>query len=299
MPTAAATAAAAAALSPVSSIGRRPSSRSPATASALVGLTVSATANTAVAAPSHPASDRGLPGGLGVGPCPRPALGAGSGPSRPAGSAAPATTACPSTTPSTPSPARLENDSTPGSGPTCASARGGDGSPDGVLAGRFERADQPQGLVLVDAVGDGDARRSAMRPVVTVPVLSSTIVSTRWVDSSTSGPRMRIPSWAPRPVPTSRAVGVASPSAQGQAMISTATAAVKASRRVWPVASQPARVSRGEHEDDRARTPPTPGRPAAARRPCRTAPPPPAGRSGPARCRRRRVWRARPAVRRR
>ena len=35
---------------------------------------------------------------------------------------------------------------------------------------------------------------------------------------------MRIPSFAPRPVPTMRAVGVASPSAHGQAMITTATA---------------------------------------------------------------------------
>ena len=69
---------------------------------------------------------------------------------------------------------------------------------------------------------------SSMRPVVTVPVLSRTTVSTLRVFSSTSGPRMSTPSWAPRPVPTSRAVGVARPSAHGQAMISTATAAVKA-----------------------------------------------------------------------
>src|SRR5699024_10842824 len=65
-------------------------------------------------------------------------------------------------------------------------------------------------------------------PVVTVPVLSSTTVSTLRVDSSTSGPLMSTPIWAPRPVPTSRAVGVARPSAQGQAITSTATAAVKA-----------------------------------------------------------------------
>ena len=69
-----------------------------------------------------------------------------------------------------------------------------------------------------------------MRPVVTVPVLSSTTVSTRRVDSSTSGPLMRMPSWAPRPVPTISAVGVARPRAHGQAMISTATAAVNAGR---------------------------------------------------------------------
>ena len=82
-----------------------------------------------------------------------------------------------------------------------------------------------------------------IRPVVTVPVLSSTTVSTRRVDSSTSGPLIRMPSWAPRPVPTSSAVGVASPSAHGQAMISTATAAVNAAPAGAPDSSQPARVS--------------------------------------------------------
>ena len=64
--------------------------------------------------------------------------------------------------------------------------------------------------------------------MVTVPVLSRTTVSTRRVDSRTSGPLMRMPSWAPRPVPTMSAVGVARPSAHGQAMIRTATAAVNA-----------------------------------------------------------------------
>src|SRR5882757_7650529 len=65
-------------------------------------------------------------------------------------------------------------------------------------------------------------------PVVTVPVLSSTMTSSRLVRSGTSGPRISRPSCAPRPVPTINAVGVASPRAHGQAMISTATVAVKA-----------------------------------------------------------------------
>ena len=63
-------------------------------------------------------------------------------------------------------------------------------------------------------------------------------MSTARVDSSTSGPLMRMPSCAPRPVPTMSAVGVASPSAQGQAMMSTATAAVKAAVAPAPVPSQ-------------------------------------------------------------
>ena len=53
---------------------------------------------------------------------------------------------------------------------------------------------------------------------------------------------MTIPSWAPRPVPTMIAVGVASPSAHGQAMIRTATAAVNASFAEWPVRSHAASV---------------------------------------------------------
>ena len=52
-----------------------------------------------------------------------------------------------------------------------------------------------------------------------------------------------MPSCAPRPVPTISAVGVASPSAQGQAMISTATAAVNAAAAAPPKASQPASVA--------------------------------------------------------
>ena len=82
----------------------------------------------------------------------------------------------------------------------------------------------------------------AIFPVVTVPVLSSTTVSTVRVDSSTSGPLIRMPSCAPRPVPTSSAVGVASPSAHGQAITRTATAAVNAAATGKPAPSHAPRV---------------------------------------------------------
>jgi hypothetical protein len=52
-----------------------------------------------------------------------------------------------------------------------------------------------------------------------------------------------MPSWAPRPVPTSRAIGVARPSAHGQATISTAIAARSAEPAPGPHSSQPAKVS--------------------------------------------------------
>ena len=96
-----------ASLSPVSSTGRRPSSRSCATASALVGLTVSATTNSARASPSQPATTA-------VVPAPSASRRARSSSARqlerPARRAAPGgrrRRACPSTTPSTPRPARL------------------------------------------------------------------------------------------------------------------------------------------------------------------------------------------------
>ena len=92
---------------------------------------------------------------------------------------------------------------------------------------------------------------SAIRPVVTVPVLSSTTCRPRRVDSRTSGPLISRPSWAPRPVPTISAVGVARPSAQGQAMISTATAAVNAKVALSPAPSQKPSVATRERDHDR------------------------------------------------
>ena len=65
-------------------------------------------------------------------------------------------------------------------------------------------------------------------PSVSVPVLSITSVSMRSNRSSASASRIRMPECAPRPMPTMIDIGVARPSAQGQAMISTVTAATSA-----------------------------------------------------------------------
>ena len=65
----------------------------------------------------------------------------------------------------------------------------------------------------------------------------------RRVRSRISGPLMRMPSCAPRPVPTMSAVGVASPSAHGHAMISTATAAENAAVASPVTTSQPTSVA--------------------------------------------------------
>src|ERR1035438_9218371 len=53
---------------------------------------------------------------------------------------------------------------------------------------------------------------------------------------------MKMPSWAPRPEAATRAAGVARPRAQGQAMIKTARAALKAWPAGLPATSQPVRV---------------------------------------------------------
>ena len=69
------------------------------------------------------------------------------------------------------------------------------------------------------------------RPSVSVPVLSTTTVSTFSSVSSTSAFLMSTPSFAPRPIPTMIDIGVARPRAHGQAIISTATALTKAHAR--------------------------------------------------------------------
>ncbi|MNJ41437.1 hypothetical protein D3C77_363620 [compost metagenome] len=69
---------------------------------------------------------------------------------------------------------------------------------------------------------------TAGRPSVRVPVLSMTMVSIFSKRSSASAFLISTPAWAPRPTPTMIDSGVARPSAQGQAMISTDTAATRA-----------------------------------------------------------------------
>ena len=72
---------------------------------------------------------------------------------------------------------------------------------------------------------------SSGRPTVRVPVLSTTSVSTSRSFSTASALRNRIPLSAPCPIATVIEIGVARPTAQGQAMISTATAFTSAYTR--------------------------------------------------------------------
>ena len=212
-------------------------------------MTVSATTSTPRTAPSQPATTAVRPRRLGLGDGGREL---GGEVHRPVGEeAGPAgDDGMPVDDPWTPRPAALANDSTAGSRPVSVAGGVGDGPGDRVLGGVLDGAGEPQDVArLVPATVM--TSMSVICPVVTVPVLSSTMVSTRRVDSSTSGPLMRMPSWAPRPVPTRSAVGVASPSAHGQAMISTATAAVKALAVGAPLPSQNPSVATASGDDDR------------------------------------------------
>ena len=94
------------------------------------------------------------------------------------------------------------------------------------------------------------------RPSVSVPVLSTTSVSTVSRRSSASAFLMSTPAEAPRPVPTMMAMGVASPSAHGHAMISTAMALSRASakRGSGPQTYQPTN-GRDGHDDYRRHEP--------------------------------------------
>ena len=136
-----------------------------------------------------------------------------------------------------------------------ARRRVGDRPRDRVLRRVLERAGERAAPRRGRRRGATTTDTTAIWPVVTVPVLSSTIVSTARVDSSTSGPRIRMPSWAPRPVPTSRAVGVARPRAHGQAMMRTATAAVNAAGAPAPVPSQKPSVATASTSTTGTKTP--------------------------------------------
>ncbi len=122
----------------------------------------------------------------------------------------------------------MANDSVGASVDASAAGTGDDGPGDRVLGRILERTGEyatPRSTV-VEVVGD-DVDECHLAGGHGARLVEDDRVDGR-VDSSTSGPLIRMPSWAPRPVPTISAVGVARPSAHGQAMINTATAAVNA-----------------------------------------------------------------------
>ena len=97
-----------------------------------------------------------------------------------------------------------------------------------MLAAALDRRREAQqvGLRSTPAAATIATRRGF--PSVSVPVLSTTSVSTLPSTSIASAFLNSTPAPAPLPVATMIDIGVASPSAHGQAMISTATALTSA-----------------------------------------------------------------------
>ena len=120
---------------------------------------------------------------------------------------------------------RVEVRSTGASAMPRASAARDDRVRQRMLARALDARGEPQHFGLVEARGRRRSAVTAGLPSVSVPVLSTTSVSTFSMRSSASAFLISTPACAPRPTPTMIDIGVARPSAHGQAMISTATAA--------------------------------------------------------------------------
>ena len=99
-----------------------------------------------------------------------------------------------------------------------------DGLRQRMLAALVQARRQAQHLVLAVARRAAITRSKAGLPSVSVPVLSTIRVSTLRRFSIAAASRNSTPCVAALPVATMIDIGVASPSAQGQAMMSTATA---------------------------------------------------------------------------
>ena len=157
--------------------------------------------------------------------------------------ARPTQTVARSTSARAPRPANAWNPVTSGSGPTRWRAAAAMAWPIGCSLSA-STAPARRSSSASSSPATGSASVSAISPRVRVPVLSKTTLVMRRVCSSTSTPLMSTPSSAPRPVPTMIAMGVASPSAHGQEMISTATAATSPACGSPASRAQPAKVAR-------------------------------------------------------
>ena len=132
-----------------------------------------------------------------------------------------------------------------------------------------------------------DARPPSACPRSACRSCRRTSVSTFSMRSSASAFLIRTPACAPRPTPTMIDIGVARPSAQGQAMISTRDGRHQAEgeARLRTEDRPGGKGQHGDRDHGRARTRPTPDRPAAGSARGCAAPPPPSARSAPASCR--------------
>ena len=162
---------------------------------------------------------------------PRPALrrASASTPRSCSSSALPSATARPSTVPVTPLPvtdAKSVDVAAARARARCAAATIAAAS--GCSLDAFEAGAQATARRPRRSPAAGTTATTRGLPSVSVPVLSTTSVSTFSMRSSASAFLISTPAVAPLPTPTMIDIGVARPSAQGQAMISTETAAISA-----------------------------------------------------------------------
>ena len=130
--------------------------------------------------------------------------------------------------PARPAPVIESNSAASGSGQAAVPGAGHDRGRQRVLGGALDGGDQARGAPPRRTRRPAARRSGSGLPLVIVPVLSRTTVSSLCAVSSASAERIRMPAVAPLPVPTVIDSGVARPSAHGQAMISTDTAATRA-----------------------------------------------------------------------
>ena len=229
-------------LSPVIMAIFSPASCNALSALGVVSLIGSATPIIATSSPSTAANSGVLP--LAPHAADRPSAAARETPSRVINLSAPTSTLWPSTSARTPWPVWDVKDVTCASDSSSASAWRmmavaiGCSDLASTEATSRKASDRVQPLKTSRSVTSG-------RPAVSVPVLSSAMVSTSAKVCSASPLRNSTPSSAPRPVPTMIEVGVARPIAQGQAIISTATLATSANPNdgCGPTASQIRKVA--------------------------------------------------------
>ena len=225
IPSRPATALAVRSLSPVAMMMRKPSLCSAFRASGVVSFTGSATLTRPAIWPSSTTN-------ITVSPSSRRAFAVSEirPPSRPSSAislALPRATDWPSTTPLTPMPVTASKsvasarDTPRSSAPATMASASGCSEPRSRLAARRNTS-------ASSCPSSGSTATSFGLPSVRVPVLSTISVSTLAKPSSASAFLISTPACAPRPVAVMIDIGVASPSAQGQAMISTATAETSA-----------------------------------------------------------------------
>ncbi len=261
MPSAFATAAAGRRWSPVSIVTATPSAFSAATACAAFGRSASASAiqPTSVASSATPTS--GLPRRL----QPRRALHRRTRrPTRRRNAGEPSRIVRPPRSPVTPRPACTRTFATDGASAWRSPWRGRR-SPGPAGASPRARGRSP-GAAIRRRVNPGAARTAttAGLPAVSVPVLSTTSASIFSARSSAAAFLIRMPACAPRPTPTMSAVGVASPSAHGQAITSTAVARISAAAQSSSSRPLATSVTRRDRRGPPARSARKPGRRAAA-----------------------------------